>query len=571
MRRDSPRWADVRELLDRVEFIPGAKGEDGVRRKKSRLLSLLDDKLIPESTPDLPLVVVVSGGTNVGKSSLVNWLAGTVVSPVSALARGTKIPVLCGSVRDLEALSSAWIPGRPGGKADREASREISPSRVNTVWLRETERFPPPGCVLIDSPDFDSNFDQNRWWADRLVTASDALIMVVTPEKYNDAAVIETIQLARNLGKTLLGVFNKRDGDEAWMDFVRNVWERETGPAVVVSVPRLNQNGSPAPELLEHVRSAVQKWIDGRHEIKSGAVRGTRYVFRKDMAVLLKRLDDERIWLKAVVDILETTANDGVEWYRRELKKENFVEVDRMFRRLMEQYRIRIIDDVYGALRKGAGAVWNRIRSVAGMSQPGSGPYSAERLRRETIRVQSVAGTVQSRLFGMTGLVPDPIRHLVQEWVEIWRNNLVEPDIEGYLEKMSEQVDGWIETETQAMAVHVREHPNLRRFLVTGKLTFQVGFGLIGAYLMGGFNPGDVILAPALERLAAILMETGLGKAYFLSRRRELLRLRCNLVRSFIEETWITPFLNTLPASNSNHAAMLRETLDRMPGKAVSG
>src|SRR5665647_2780097 len=62
---------------------------------QSALVKQLDDYVIPRlSSLEAPLLAVVGGSTGAGKSTLVNSLAGSVVSQYGVLRPTTRLPVL---------------------------------------------------------------------------------------------------------------------------------------------------------------------------------------------------------------------------------------------------------------------------------------------------------------------------------------------------------------------------------------------------------------------------------------------------------------------------------------------
>jgi ribosome biogenesis GTPase A len=112
-------------------------------------------------------VVALVGGTGVGKSSLLNALAGEEVAAVSARRPTTDRAV-------------AWVP-REHRAALAPVLRWLGVDRV-----REHERDGLGAVAVLDLPDLDSVAREHRAKVDELLPRIDAIAWVVDPEKYKD-------------------------------------------------------------------------------------------------------------------------------------------------------------------------------------------------------------------------------------------------------------------------------------------------------------------------------------------------------------------------------------------------
>ena len=114
------------------------------------------------------VVIALGGGTGVGKSSLLNALAGTTVAETGALRPTTDKPL-------------AWIPENPEPGLVRLLDDLGVADRIGQASH--------PHLALLDLPDFDSVVGEHRATVERLLPRVDAVLWVVDPEKYNDRTI----------------------------------------------------------------------------------------------------------------------------------------------------------------------------------------------------------------------------------------------------------------------------------------------------------------------------------------------------------------------------------------------
>jgi len=117
--------------------------------------------------PSNAYVLALVGGTGVGKSTLLNAIAGEIVSPASA-----RRPTTSGAI--------AWVPSSRG----RELAGLLRWLGVSEV--REHAGGALAEVAVLDLPDFDSIVPEHRDRVDALLPRVDAVVWVVDPEKYMD-------------------------------------------------------------------------------------------------------------------------------------------------------------------------------------------------------------------------------------------------------------------------------------------------------------------------------------------------------------------------------------------------
>ncbi|QDT63332.1 GTPase [Calycomorphotria hydatis] len=186
---------------------------------------LLTRKLIPQSGDDAFLLVAVVGGTNIGKSVLFNHLAGEKISGATPLASGTKHPVCIvpNGFTDTHELSDVF----PGFECRASESTEeaLQESDQDLLFWRECDSL-PGNLVLLDTPDIDSDAPVNWDRAEKIRLAADVLVVVLTQQKYNDAAVKRFLRRVGDEHREVILVFNQLhlpEDDAYWPTWTETV------------------------------------------------------------------------------------------------------------------------------------------------------------------------------------------------------------------------------------------------------------------------------------------------------------------------------------------------------------
>ena len=161
----------------------GRRGRGGCgRRPRARAARL----------PGPTYVLALAGGTGVGKSSLLNALAGQTVSAVRAVRPTTDQPLawVAESRRDELAPLLAWL-----------GVRHVVAHADKTL----------AGVAILDLPDVDSVRTEHRATVDALLPRIDAVAWVLDPEKYDDARLHTYLRGMTPHAARLRFVLNKSD------------------------------------------------------------------------------------------------------------------------------------------------------------------------------------------------------------------------------------------------------------------------------------------------------------------------------------------------------------------------
>ncbi|MFJ2057590.1 GTPase [Streptomyces sp. NPDC087908] len=217
---------------------------------------VLDEAAARQRLSSRHTVIAIAGATGSGKSTLFNALAGVPVSETGLRRPTTSAPIaLSWSEGAAGLLDRLAVPGRL-------RRRPLAGGAADTALQ---------GLVLIDLPDHDSAVTAHRDQVDRVLGLVDAVIWVVDPEKYADAALHERYlrPLAGHAEVTFV-VLNQidrlgTDAADLVLDDLRRLLDEdgvalgehgEPG-ATVLAVSALTGDG--VPELREMIGGFVQE------------------------------------------------------------------------------------------------------------------------------------------------------------------------------------------------------------------------------------------------------------------------------------------------------------------------
>ncbi len=254
--------ADVAEALGRlrddlreVRLDLDVPGSEEARRVRDDLVAQVDDYLLPRLRQmDAPALIVVGGSTGAGKSTLVNSLVGSVVSPAGVLRPTTRAPVLACNPSDVR-----WFDD-PRILPSLARATGGSPA-PGTLQLLPTDAL-PTGLALLDSPDIDSVLAENRALANQLLAAADAWLFVTTAARYADAVPWEFLHAAQDRGTALSIVLNRVPDDAGRQvpTHLREMLRDEgLGDAELFVVPETELVGDLLPE---PALRPVRRWLD---------------------------------------------------------------------------------------------------------------------------------------------------------------------------------------------------------------------------------------------------------------------------------------------------------------------
>lgn len=245
----------LRDALAVVRLELEAPGAAEARRARDDLVAQANDYLLPRLRQmDAPVLMVVGGSTGAGKSTLVNSLVGSLVSPAGVLRPTTRAPVLVCHPDDLR-----WFEDdRILPQLARTTGGSPAPGTLQLV----TQPSLSAGLALLDSPDIDSVLAENRALANQLLTAADGWLFVTTALRYADAVPWEFLHAARDRGTAMSVVLNRvpEDAEREVASHMNEMMRTQGLDADLLVVAEVALEDDLIPRwALEPVR----RWLDG--------------------------------------------------------------------------------------------------------------------------------------------------------------------------------------------------------------------------------------------------------------------------------------------------------------------
>jgi hypothetical protein len=247
-----------------------------------------------------PPMVAVLGGTGTGKSTLINRLLGAELCAASFRRTYTSGPIAVTSATT--AIPPNWL-GLP-----HELANEL-PARGRPLRLCIVTTAAAAGLLarinLVDTPDLDGDEPAHHAEADRVFRWAQALVFLVTPEKYQMTELFPYYRLARRYALPAAFVMNKCQEQGALDDYAAQLAERHWPGAAVFAVPRDDAAYEPPPGA--GLSALAQTLAELPRHISSQANAAPRAeALRLRVADLLGRLRDQvlaplrhrRLWIQ---------------------------------------------------------------------------------------------------------------------------------------------------------------------------------------------------------------------------------------------------------------------------------
>lgn len=586
------RHAD--RLIDLLERSGGSQTGDADAERMLGL-ALLRMRIRPALTGgDDPAHVVVAGGTNTGKSTIVNLLTGSDLAGMSAIARFSQHPIAFRTATVGDGFLNAH-PSRfhgyeryanrpPPRQSDIELERDGYRSALAVVDRHDGHI---PDAVIWDSPDFSSDAARHYLHAVLDVAAiADVLVLVVTAESYADERALRLTRWLGLSGRRIIVVANKFRSDGALSDDVRETLNANLDGVnyrlvVLPDVPgdrpadrleRLRET-APARSLLTEIETIAGDAIRHRGETLASAAAFLAARFDSIASVAVREAAFVREWESRC----EELGRGVCDAYRREyLDRFSHQEFQLALARLSRLLEVPAV----GPILRASGAVVRapfRLARWAGDRLIGerAGPPSTESVLRRVF--DEAFAVLRSQTQERAQRADDPHWKAVEQALsQPERHEAISRGFFTAYERAREALEPEIEARARAIYEELERRP--RVLLALRSVNATIGLGAAAAVVaFHGINWADAVLAPIAAGIQQELLRHGLGavveRQQQIMKRAHAERFRevvfASLVRplSDLHGARVTPA--ALDEARASAAALSRALADPAHGKGV--
>jgi ethanolamine utilization protein EutP (predicted NTPase)/GTPase SAR1 family protein len=469
---------------------------------------------------NVPAQVVVVGPTQVGKSSLVNWLLGTDVAGASARASHT---VHCsgyatGLGDELE-RADTWAEVIFSGMSRREA-RHLDRQFTGEYAIETVDTATPlPPCIIWDTPDFDSHLSfRYRLAVLQAAALADLVVFVVSPEKYADRSVWTMLDQLHALGQRVVLAMNKTPAEvrtelgESMRDKYVSRIDRDVPEIGFVDVFAHVEDGSQSADigkLRELVNVTLTSDVADRADKLPGFMRAHWPAWTG--SATLER-ESTRQWASMVQQACESFKRDYQQEYLDHARKDETLQLA-----LAELLVLLEVPGIAQPLTRLRGIVTWPVRQL--MSQVES--------RRDDLDARDKDVSEESRLLTQMGdqvvntlatsLVSKVAGDSQPDW---WRavsqrfgdeRDGIQSDYQAAIDRYQQALQGEIQQVARGLYQQLQQQPATLNSLRAARVSADAA-AVVLAVKSGGLGLADLVIAPAMLSLTTMLTEGALGK-----------------------------------------------------------
>lgn len=542
--------------LDEAEFLADGDLGSARQRRLDRARRIYRGRLATPDTRARPPLVVVLGGTNVGKSTIANLLLGQPLGQICATAVGTKAVGLSCLASDAERFTGpCFLPWF-------EQREWTTPGELNEPFegdqprLFLQQRADGPAVAVADSPDIDATLPRNHRTADDLFVAADAVFFVTTPTKYADEVCVAYLHRLARFAKQVVLVFNHHTASEASAldHFLDEVLPPTGLPATVPTITVPHQPGIETLDgpWVDKLRGELAAIESNAAAVQQAAQLGAARGFADELTSVIDTLADEAEAVAGLLSRAERLRDDEAERYLATLPPPPRDVLDEAVVEVLKELRVPLLDDVYDRLswvrqrlRWFGRQAYGWLQQQLGWSQT----KQTEEDWREAERLRATEGLARLQL---------RLREALWESSPELRNGLLArlPDSSdaacaaaaaAYLD----QLEGLRQRLVTECVEQIRAELNEKQWQLAGlKLVKATARGVAIAFVVhsGGLSQEDIILAPTTDAICKVAMDSLVGSRSRKDLEQKVAARRRELFQEFLNQIVLQPLAEQLPA-----------------------
>ena len=515
-----------------------------------------------------PVHVVLFGGTNTGKSTVLNVLLGRDGAGMSVRARFSQYPEAFRPA----ALGDRWLDSFPSRFAGYRRYRDEHPPHLSDEALCRDGYAPAlavidpahldaepmaapaaPGAVLWDTPDFST---EQAWTYFRAVldaaALADVVVMTVTDESYADDRGNALLRMLGESGVAVHVAANKLGDSATLLDDIAKTLETigqsrapiHRLPHVAGTKPGERLRGLLATREASAFRAAIAREAARGAELKRSGLLGAVGLLRRHLEEVLRPLVSEADvaarWASAVERI---TRDRLIEPYRRDyLEGIRHAEFNRALVHVMGLLQVPyigpVLDLIGRAIRFPVRLASDTFRRLSGTPAPSETSPPEEQVVHEAIESWLAALKAEAQAMA------DADTHAA--WSQIARRLdddafrlLLRTRFDEAFAARRRAIEEEVRRRAEAIYRELEDQPH--------RLNLLRGANLAASTLMialviksGGLNWSDAVLGPALAGLWQNLLGWGLGR-YLEAQRASLKQEQARSLADLVDTHLVRP------------------------------
>lgn len=567
-------WQRCLEALSQASALTHAEPREaqaGVRPLDNLFaVSQLRCRIGPALQPDWlardSVHVAVLGGTNTGKSTVLNLLLGQSLAAMRVTSRYSQFLEAFHHPGALDVLESypvrfddyaRYRGDRPERQSDTEL-REHGYRPVVCAWPIESG-LADPEAVFWDVPDFST--EEAQIYMRAVMDAAglaDLVLFCVTDESYADDRGLHIFRLLGRAGIPVLLVGNKLDRDDHLRKDIEEKWrDAAGGPVDFLWLPRVEAETAeqrfvrlrerPEPERLrELVSDTTREGSALKRRVLASVLSSLNGRLPQLLAPLAREADAARAWQ---LELDKRAAQDLYARYRNEyLGGVKYSEYNQTLVRLLELMDFPGIGPVLRGTRKLIALPWQLVRTaVAKIWGSEDKPRAPEHVILEDL--------IESWLGELRGFAQkQAMTTRKASWQSLCERlgdadfieKLYEPLMDAYASYRKE-LDVEIQQRAEAILGQLEKNPTLLAAMRTGNVALNLTVVAL-AVKSGGLDWSDAVIGPLVSGFMQLAVEYSF-EAYLAAQKSALKQFQEQKVRQLLQTYLLDPLSASIPTA----------------------